>query len=118
MPHEHKHSPEHRHTHSHEHEHTHSHEHTHEHAHSHKHERDQSGGEPGLNAKELALLKYMLEHNDAHANELRGVGDRLARAGLEAASERVREAVRGFERGNDLLREAIELCETREKKGN
>ncbi len=97
------------HSHTHEHTHTHSHEHTHDHEHSHSHEC--SGSCQGCAAtcqhtpmEELvALMKYMVGHNAAHAKELADLAIQLEHAGSHAAYEQVMASVSDFEKGNMRL---------------
>ena len=118
----------HGHTHQHTHEHTHdgvahTHEHTHEHAHdhSHPHEHDHlhhdgeahnhshgCGGNCGSCSDHcpppmeelMALMKYMVGHNAAHARELADLANQLEQAGNHVAFEQVMAAVSDFEKGN------------------
>ena len=62
--------------------------------------------------KDLALLKYMLEHNKQHARELSDAGVRLAGAGLSGSAELIAEAVCHFEYANDKLEKAVGLVES------
>ena len=117
--HEHAHSHEHTHDgvahtheHTHSHEHDHAHPHTHDHLHGHEHAHDHShecaGSCAGCASKcehtpmeELvALMKYMVGHNAAHAKELADLAAQLEKAGSHAAYEQVMAAVSDFEKGN------------------
>ena len=92
----HTHTHEHHHEHSHSHEHPHSHDHLHEHGHSHDHTH--------APMEELvALMKYMVGHNAAHAKELADLAVQLDKAGNHAAYEQVMAAVSDFEKGNMRL---------------
>lgn len=122
----------HEHTHSHTHEHTHdgvthTHEHTHEHTHDHVHPHDHDhlhedgtehthahgcdgecggcqGGCEHTPMEELtALMKYMVGHNAAHAQELAQLAAQLDKAGNHTAYEQVMAAVSDFEKGNMRL---------------
>lgn len=108
--------------HTHEHSQTHSHTHTHEHTHEHGHEHDHPGHEHEHHdhdhceghdctactgcashdsMEELkALMKYMVGHNAAHANELANLAKQLDDAGQHTAFEQVMMAVCDFEKGN------------------
>ena len=104
----------HQHTHTHEHTHdgvTHTHEHAHEHTHAHAHPHDHShdcgsdcgscGGCKHTPMEELmALMKYMIGHNAAHARELADLAAQLDKAGNKVAYEQVMTAVSDFETGN------------------
>ena len=48
----------------------------------------------------LALMKYMVSHNAAHAQELADLAIQLQKAGEPAAYEQVMAAVSDFEKGN------------------
>ena len=115
--HEHAHSHEHHHHHDHEHTHdghTHSHPHDHHHTHEHhshdhvhSHDCDASacascGGCGQHTPKEelIALMKYMVSHNAAHANELAELAKKLGDMGDKTAYEQVMLAVSDFEKGN------------------
>lgn len=119
--HVHEHSHSHAHTHdgvAHTHEHVHAHEHTHEHPHSHAHLHDEAhahnhshdcGGQCGSCTSHcehtpmeelLALMKYMVGHNAAHAKELADLAVQLEKAGSHVAYEQVMAAVSDFEKGN------------------
>ena len=105
----------HEHDHDHEHEcHCHDHDHDHDHAchcHDHDHEHDHhcQGGCHGhchehTPMEELAaLMKYMVNHNAAHANELAQLAEKLKEAGNPMAFEQVMAAVSDFEKGNMRL---------------
>ena len=105
----------HEHDHDHEHEcHCHEHDHDHDHAchcHDHDHEHDHhcQGGCHGhchehTPMEELAaLMKYMVNHNAAHANELAQLAEKLKEAGNPMAFEQVMAAVSDFEKGNMRL---------------
>jgi hypothetical protein len=48
----------------------------------------------------LALMKYMVSHNAAHAKELADLAVQLKNAGSDMAYEQVMAAVSDFEKGN------------------
>ena len=107
----HTHSHAHSHSHAHDHAHPHSHEHLHDHDHAHTHSHD-CGGQCGSCASQcghtpmeelLALMKYMANHNAAHANELAALAKQLEAAGSHMAYEQVMAAVSDFEKGNMRL---------------
>ena len=97
--------------HSHDHEHTHSHDHGHSHGHSHSHSHDCGGNCGGCGSQcehtpmdeLLALMKYMVGHNAAHAKELADLAVQLEKAGSHMAYEQVMAAVSDFEKGNMRL---------------
>lgn len=122
----HTHTHEHSHAHAHAHEHPHNHDHLHEHGHAHDHEHQCdgtcdcgshdhthshdhacSGSCAGCASHShtpmdelLALMKYMISHNAAHARELADLAVQLEKAGSHAAYEQVMAAVSDFEKGN------------------
>ena len=117
--HEHAHTHEHTHdgvTHTHEHVHAHTHDHEHPHTHDHIHESGaehnhshgcagscgscQSQCEHTPKEELMALMKYMVNHNTAHANELAELAKKLDDMGDHAAYEQVMLAVSDFEKGN------------------
>ena len=129
--HDHEHSNTHQHTHdgvththehSHGHTHDHAHPHTHDHLHGEGHTHDHShecGSECASDCgscgcgcgcgshtpmEELvALMKYMVGHNAAHARELAELAAQLEKAGNKMAFEQVMAAVSDFEKGNMRL---------------
>ncbi len=98
---------------SHTHEHTHADgtTHTHEHTHPHEHDHacDQNCGTCGEKCEHtpmeelVALMKYMVGHNAAHAKELADLAVQLDKAGSHSAYEQVMAAVSDFEKGNMRL---------------
>ena len=105
------HTHEHTHSHTHDHQHPHTHDHLHEHGDAHTHSHDCSGSCAGCAAscqhtpmEELvALMKYMVGHNAAHAKELADLAVQLEKAGSRSAYEQVMAAVSDFEKGNMRL---------------
>lgn len=102
--------------HEHEHHHDHDcgcHDHSHEHHHTHDHHHDHDcscgcsscgGGCEHTPMDELvALMKYMITHNAAHAKELADLAVQLQKAGSPSAYEQVMAAVSDFEKGNMRL---------------
>ena len=100
--------------HEHEHHHDHDcgcgHDH-HHHEHEHHHDHDCGCGCSGCGShcehspmEELvALMKYMVGHNAAHAKELADLAVKLQDAGSRTAYEQVLAAVSDFEKGNMRL---------------
>ena len=132
--HEHTHSHTHEHTHdgvthSHEHAHTHEHAHGHPHDHDHLHGEDQAhthshdcggdcsgcaGGCEHTPMEELvALMKYMVGQNAAHAKELADLAVQLEKAGSHTAYEQVMAAVSDFEKGNMRLSVVLSSLEVK-----
>lgn len=110
----HTHTHEHSHVHDHAHEHPHTHDHLHEegHTHEHSHEHTHCDSNCGSCASKcshtpmeelVALMKYMVGHNAAHANELAELAKQFSEAGNPAAYEQVMAAVSDFEKGNMRL---------------
>ena len=105
------HSHAHDHVHNHDHAHPHDHEHLHDHGHHHDHSHECSHecGSCGGNCQHtpmeelVALMKYMVGHNAAHAKELADLAVQLEKAGSPAAYEQVMAAVSDFEKGNMRL---------------
>ncbi|MBO5323910.1 MAG: cobalt transporter [Oscillospiraceae bacterium] len=106
------HSHPHAHCHDHDHVHPHEHDHLHEHGADHHHSHDCNGDccsscGGGCNhtpMEELvALMKYMVGHNAAHAKELADLAAQLEKAGSHTAYEQVMAAVSDFEKGNMRL---------------
>ena len=94
----------------HHHDHDHGHCHDHDHAHTHEHSHECAGSCSGCSScnhtpmEELvALMKYMVGHNAAHAKELADLAVQLEKAGSHAAFEQVMAAVCDFEKGNMRL---------------
>ena len=78
------------------------HRHVHPHSHSHDHDHDHSHG--GTPMEELLMLmKYMVSHNDAHAQELATLADQLKEAGKVRAYRRIMDAVAEFDMANAKL---------------
>lgn len=93
---------EHEHTYEHTHEHTHDGvTHTHPHTHDHEHHHDHDHGA----ARTKALLAYMIDHNDHHAEELSALLESVD----GEAKEKLRAAIGGFEAANAQLREVLAL---------
>ena len=131
------HSHEHDHAHSHEHGHPHEHDHLHEqghehhhhhhghdhHHHHHHHDHDHacSGECSGCGShcehtpmeELLALMKYMANHNTAHANELAALAKQLQQAGSTMAYEQVMAAVSDYEKGNLRLQTVLASLEVK-----
>ena len=112
----------HGHGHTHEHTHedgvTHTHEHSHEEGHNHGHTHADHACESGhcgscnegdCKNETLALLTYMLQHNEHHAQELDQMADNLAKMGMDAAAKTIKESVSDFQKGNMRLGLALTL---------
>jgi len=104
------------HDHDHIHDHDHCHDHHHHHDHDHHHHHHDHSHECGHNCGScasacehtpmeelMALMKYMVGHNAAHAKELADLAVQLEKAGNRMAYEQVMAAVSDFEKGNMRL---------------
>lgn len=110
---EHSHPHTHEHTHEHTHDgvtHTHAHTHEHDHTHEHPHDHDHLHGDGAAHDHAhtpmdelLALMKYMVGHNAAHARELAELAAQLKDAAGEEAYAKVMSAVADFDKGNETL---------------
>ena len=95
--------------------HSHGHEHTHEHTHQGcetsecGHCSSCSDEEGGKNKEIIALLTYMLQHNEHHAAELDQMADNLEKMGMATAAKTIREGVSDFQKGNMRLGLALTL---------
>ncbi len=73
------------------------------HSHTHSHpDHDHDGGQSSMEEL-LALLKYMVRHNDAHAQELAELAGRMKDAGSSGACGRIMDAVADFDMVNAKL---------------
>ena len=99
-----------------DHEHCHDHGHCHHHDHDHCHHDHDHGHCPDHGCQGgcghchhtpmeelVALMKYMVGHNAAHAKELADLAAKLDQAGNRMAFEQVMAAVSDFEKGNMRL---------------
>ena len=83
--------------------------HHHEHHHEHTHECASNCGSCESHCEHtpmeelVALMKYMVGHNAAHAKELADLASQLDKAGSHTAYEQVMAAVSDFEKGNMRL---------------
>ena len=86
--------------------------HGHEHGHAHTHDGVCQEGCSGCESHDpkkenIALLTYMLQHNEHHAAELDQMADKLRKAGMDTAAEQIRNAVDEFQKGNLYLSVAL-----------
>lgn len=65
----------------------------------------------------LALVTYMLQHNEHHAAELDQMADNLVKLGLDEAAKQIRESVSDFQKGNMRLSLAMTLMKEQIKEG-
>ena len=81
----------------------HRHGHSHDgHDHGHHHHDHGCAGDVPM-AEMIALMKYMVSHNEAHAEELAQLAQQLDDAGRRSAYRRVMDAVAYFDMGNATL---------------
>ena len=100
-----------------EHDHGHGHSHSHDGAHCHEggcpgHEHCHSEGCPqGQNGPEetVAVLKYMLDHNEHHAAELDVMAKELRKQGKTAAADMIDKSVLDFQTANMRLKVALSM---------
>ena len=94
------------------HHHDHHHDHDHDHHHDHHHHDHSCTGSCHGCASQcehtpmeelMALMKYMVGHNAAHAKELADLAAQLEKIGNHMAYEQVMAAVSDFEKGNMRL---------------
>ena len=81
--------------------HRHSHSHGHGHDHDHHHHAAPAVATPM--DEMMALMKFMVAHNEAHAEELAQLAQQLEEAGRRSAYRRVMDAVSYFDMGNATL---------------
>ena len=86
--------------------------------HSHAHGHDHSHAPSDTPLEELlALMKFMVSHNDAHAQELAELADQLQSAGKVRAYDRIMDAVTNFDIGNARLSAVLEELSAEELEG-
>ena len=90
-------------THSHEHTHTHTHEHEHDKSHTHTHGECSCNGEATSQNETLALLDYMLKHNEHHTLELETIKEQLATMGHSEAAVQMESVITDYQKGNVRL---------------
>ena len=81
----------------------HRHGHTHGHGHDHDHHHHAAPAVATPMDEMLALMKFMVAHNEAHAEELAQLAQQLEDAGRRSAYRRVMDAVSYFDMGNATL---------------
>ena len=114
---DHEHDTTHAHVHTHADGTTHSHTHTHDHDHTHDCAPANCAacggcGEHTPREELIALMKYMVNHNTAHANELAELAKKLGDLGDKTAYEQVMLAVSDFEKGNLRLSTILAAMES------
>lgn len=81
----------------------HTHTHDDEHCHCHEDHKEHSASE------DIALLKYMIEHNRHHGEDLHELFHALDGTGKKEAAALVGEAMHFFDHGNEKLSAALKL---------
>ncbi len=85
-------------------------DHHHDHGHTHEHCTNCGEGCQGSCTDEVvALLNYMLSHNEHHAEELDQMAENLKKMGMEDAAKTIKEGVADFQKGNMRLGLALTL---------
>lgn len=97
---------------------THSHQHGGAlHAHSHTHDHFHEGIEPEPMEELLALMQYMVHHNDAHAQEMAVLASQLKDMGKDRAYEKIMDVVADFDILNakfDAVRNELTVEESKD----
>ena len=97
------------HTHSHSHGAGHHHHHGHSHSHSHDHPHHDTPAADATPLEEtVALMRFMVAHNEAHAQELADLAQQLGDSGNRNAYRRIMDAVVSFDMGNATLSAVLE----------
>ena len=87
----------------------HRHGHSHSHGHGHDHHHHDAPAADATPMDELvALMKFMVAHNEAHAQELAELAQKLEEAGNRSAYRRIMDAVVSFDMGNATLSSVLE----------
>lgn len=87
----------------------HRHGHSHSHGHSHDHHHHDTPAADATPMDEIvALMKFMVAHNEAHAQELAELAQKLDDAGNRSAYRRIMDAVVSFDMGNATLSAVLE----------
>ena len=87
----------------------HRHGHSHSHGHDHDHHHHDAPAADATPMDEIvALMKYMVAHNEAHAQELADLAQKLGDAGNRNAYRRIMDAVVSFDMGNATLSAVLE----------
>lgn len=85
----------------------HRHGHSHDHGHDHHHH-DTPAADATPMDEIVALMKFMVAHNEAHAQELADLAQKLGDAGNRNAYRRIMDAVASFDMGNATLSAVLE----------
>ena len=111
VTHEHTHTHSYAHSHEHTHAHDHEHDHDHTHPHTHPHSHETAPAQDGYMTQTLALLRYMLEHNRSHAEEVKALIPKLTEQGLADAAMMLDSCVSSYHDGNEWLAAALRKLE-------
>lgn len=87
---------------------------SHAHSHGHHHHDHPHGGDITPMDELLALMKYMVGHNDAHAQEMANLADQLKDLGKTRAYEKIMDAVADFDMLNAKFDAIVKELETEE----
>ncbi len=85
----------------------HTHEHTHTHTHTHTHSHDHHHPVASSHEEAVALLRYMLDHNQHHADELH----ELAHCFEDEIADLVHDAVDRLQESNTYIEQALSLID-------
>ena len=88
--------------------HHHHHGHSHSHGHDHHHHHDAPAADATPMDEIVALMKFMVAHNEAHAQELADLAQQLGDSGNRNAYRRIMDAVVSFDMGNATLSAVLE----------
>ena len=83
-----------------------------EHGHTHS-DCGECQSESGCKDETVALLTYMVQHNEHHAMELDQMADNLVKLGMEDAAKTIKEGVSDFQKAN--LRFSLALTQVKEQ---
>lgn len=78
----------------------------HEHTLTHPHT-----GETPDAAETLAVLKFMLEHNVHHTEELQDLAGKLEALGQHKAAHQLLHGIEEYQKGNDRLQKTLDLLQ-------
>lgn len=88
------------------------HSHGHHHEHCGHHENGECSGE-NCEQEAVAVLAYMVQHNEHHAAELDQMADNLEKLGMFDAAKTIRDGVADFQKAN--LRFGLALAQVKEQ---
>ena len=82
--------------------------HEHDHAHPHAHPHASKDGAP---SQTVALLRYMLEHNRSHTEEVKALIPKLVAEGKADIAMMIDSGVESYKDGNDWMAAALKKLE-------